>query len=404
MNTKLGYLLPEFPGQTHTFFWREIKALESKNIEVDIVSTKRPSSEIMSHTWSSEAESRTTYLFPPTTTLLIKAVLELFNSGLPAWLRCFKAIAQAKDVSLLGKLRLLLLMLAGAELAYLAKSKGWQHLHVHSCADGANIAMFAHLISAIPYSITLHGPLRDYGANQRQKWHFAKFATVITQKLYDEVADELQGCLPDKIAIAPMGVDTSVYRRNHNYSPWQKDTPCYIFSCGRLNPVKGHEDLIRSIPLLLNQGVDAYLTIAGDGEQGKNQYRQKLEEIIQTLGLERRVSLIGAVSEDVLLQYLEKAHVFSLASWEEPLGVAIMEAMSMQLPVVVTKAGGVGELVEDNISGIFVEPRSPERLAAAILQVNSDPQKAINIGEAARERVCKSFNSIRGAEVLIESI
>jgi glycosyltransferase involved in cell wall biosynthesis len=403
MNTKLGYLLPEFPGQTHTFFWREIKALEGMGIDVDIISTKHPSLKIMSHTWCSEAQRRTTYLFPPTKNL-INSVLELLRCGWSGWRRCLQAIIKAKDVSLAGKLRLTFLILIGAELSYLAKNRGWKHLHVHSCADAANVAMLASLLSGFPYSITLHGPLTDYGSNQPQKWCFAKFATVITNKLYQEINRDLAGYLPPKIAIVTMGVDTSVYQRSQPYSPWQEKTPCNIFSCGRLNPVKGHEDLIRAINLLRKQDIDARLTIAGDEERGQNEYRQKLQQIIQELGLNDCVTLLGAVSETVLRHHLELAHVFSLASWEEPLGVAIMEAMSMEVPAVVTKAGGVTELVEHEVSGLLVEPHSPQQLADSITKIIIDRELSINLGKTARQKAIASFDSRRGAEVLVEEV
>lgn len=403
MNTKLGYLLPEFPGQTHTFFWRELNALESMGIDVDIVSTKRPSLNMMSHTWSLEAQRRTTYLFPPANNL-INIVLELLRCGFSGWLRCFQTISKANDVSFLGKLRLVLLILIGAELSYLAKSRGWKHLHVHSCADAANVAMFAFLISRLPYTITLHGPLSDYGSNQQQKWCFAKFATVITKKLHEEVNRDLVGYLPPKVEIVPMGVDTSVYKRSQPYSPWKENTPCHIFSCGRLNPVKGHEDLIGAIDLLRKRDIDAYLAIAGDEEQGKNEYRKKLQHIIQELELENCVSLLGAVSETVLRNQLEKAHVFSLASWEEPLGVAIMEAMSMEVPVVVTKTGGVTELVEREVSGLLVDPHSSIQLADEIARVITHDELAISLGTAARKKAIESFNSRRGAETLVAAI
>ena len=64
MSCRIGYLVPEFPGQTHTFFWREVNALEAKGIEVDFVSTRRPPSGLISHAWAALAIQRTVYLAP----------------------------------------------------------------------------------------------------------------------------------------------------------------------------------------------------------------------------------------------------------------------------------------------------------------------------------------------------
>ncbi|WP_446416534.1 exopolysaccharide biosynthesis GT4 family glycosyltransferase EpsE [Coleofasciculus sp.] len=403
MNRTIGYLLPEFPGQTHIFWWREMNALTRMGIDIDIVSTRRPLSKLMSHTWVQEAQQRTTYLFPPRPNLF-GILIELLRCGIPGWFRCLQAILNAKNASLSGRLRLLALAFVGAEVSNLARSRNWQHLHVHSCADAANIAMFAALISKLSYSLTLHGPLKDYGPNQEQKWQHAAFGIVITQQLYEEVQNSLVGYLPKTIKIAPMGVDLDVFTRTSSYSPWRRNGACRIFSCGRLNFCKGYVDLIAAVDILRKQGINAELKIAGEDEQGGNGYRKELETLIQTLGLTDSVSLLGAVSEDRVKACLEEAHIFALASLREPLGVAIMEAMAMELPIVVTGSGGVKELVEAEVNGLLVEPQAPTQLADAISQLLHNPELSIRLGQAAREKIIQQFQAKRSAKVLYDAI
>lgn len=121
MNTRIGYFIPKFPGQTHMFFWREMAALESMGIEVDIVPTKRPLSKIMSYTWTLEAQQRTTYLFPPGENF-ITTFLEILRCGPGGWFRRLWAILRVKGVTLSERLRLFGLAFVGAELSYLARS------------------------------------------------------------------------------------------------------------------------------------------------------------------------------------------------------------------------------------------------------------------------------------------
>jgi colanic acid/amylovoran biosynthesis glycosyltransferase len=403
MKMRIGYMVPEFPGQTHIFFWREINSLENMGVELDIVSTKLPNSKIMSHTWSNQAQQRTTYLFPPTKNIG-KIFLELLRCGPKGWLRCLQVISNVKNISLPTKLHFVAYIFAGAELSYIAREKGWEHLHVHSCANAANVAMFASLISQIPYSITLHGPLSDYGSNQEQKWQFAKFAIVITQKLYEEIGKQLSGHLPPAIEIAPMGVNTTVFKRSKPYSLWQGGASCNIFSCGRLNPCKGHTELINTIHLLKEKGINAHLKIAGEDEQGGNGYRKELEKLISELGLKDSIDLLGAVSEDVVRENLEDAHIFVSASLHEPLGVATMEAMSMEVPVIVTRAGGVQELVDDGINGLFVDAESPDQLADAINKLLFNSELSMSFSKAGREKVTQHFHSQRSAEILVNAI
>lgn len=403
MKSRIGYFIPEFPGQTHIFFWREMAALESMGVEIDIVSTKRPPSKIMSHTWALEAQQRTTYLFPPGENL-IAAFLEILRCGPKGWRRCLWAIFKARGVTLFERLHLFALAYIGAELSSLARSRGWQHLHVHSCADAANVAMFASLISKLPYSLTLHGPITDYGPNQEQKWGFAAFGIVITKKLYGELNKCIAGHLPQKVKIAPMGVDSSRFKRKSAYSPWNRNDACRIFSCGRLDTCKGHEDLIVATYLLKKRGFNAYLEIAGEDEQGGNGYRKMLEKLIKRLSLKDCVHLLGAVSEDTVKESLEKARIFALASLHEPLGVAIMEAMAMELPVVVTGSGGVKELVDDNVDGILVQPENPEEMADAMTKVLQNKELALNLRKQSRKKILEKFHHRLSAELLVRCI
>jgi glycosyltransferase involved in cell wall biosynthesis len=373
-------------------------------IQVDIISTQLPDARLMSHTWTTEAQHRTIYLTPPTLRNFWGMGIALLQGGLKSWIACFQTIQRAKELSIAGKLRLLAFMLVGAEVSSIAKRQHWNHLHVHSCANSANVALFASLISGLPYSITLHGSLEDFGLNQAQKWSKAKFGIVITQKLYKEMHQALSGNLPQQVAIAPMGVNASVFQRTHRYLPWDEQTNCQIFSCGRLNHSKGHADLIEAIALLRQQGIPATLEIAGEDEQGGTGYRKELESLIQRLNLADSVRLLGATSEQTIKTNLENAHIFALASLHEPLGVAIMEAMAMEVPVIVTGSGGVKELIEQGVDGLLVEPQAPQQLADAILKLLSDRQLAQKLGSAGRIKVIQQFHSKRSAETLVDLI
>jgi colanic acid/amylovoran biosynthesis glycosyltransferase len=399
----VGYLIPEFPGQTHIFFWREMGALRTAGIEPELVSTRLPSRSIISHDWAEEAMRLTEYLFPLKPKALGSTIVELVRGGPKAWARCALAIGTGQG-SIKDKLRRAPLVLFGAELAAVARREGWTHVHVHSCANAASVAMFAHFLSGMTYSITLHGPLEDYGPDQPQKWANAAFAIVITQRLLEEVGTELAGALPPIIKVAPMGVDVEKFKRTTPYVPWRGEGPFQVFSCGRLNPCKGHDDLIKAIGLVRKEGIDARLAIAGEDDSGTGQYRAYLEKLIADEGLKEHVTLLGAVSEQVVRKGIETAHAFGLASLHEPLGVAIMEAMAMSTPVVVAKGGGVTELVSDGEDGLLATPQEPATVAAKLVQLARDPALASRLVEAGRRKVTKSFHQHMSAEALVAAL
>lgn len=392
---RIGYLVPQFPGQTHIFFWREIAALEAMGHEVHVFSTRPPAAGLMAHDWSGAAMARTTYLGRLAVTPTLGALARLAPRGLPLWaLRHGPRFA--RDTALtLGAARTLL-----AE----SRSRGLDHVHVHSCGRAALVAAFARRMGGVPYSLTLHGPLHDYGPGQAFKWSGAAFATIITRRLLDEVAETLAGHLPPRLVVRPMGVDTDTLRRDGPYAPPERGRPVRLFSCGRLNVVKGHQDLLQAMRQLLDQGVDVRLDIAGEDDDGGTGYRATLEALIARLRLQDHVRLLGAIDADAVRAHLQQAHLFVLASLHEPLGVAYMEAMAMEVPVIGTDAGGTRELIDDGRSGLLVAPGAPGALARAIRDAVTDPERLARYAEAGRARVVADFQARFGAETLAHEI
>jgi colanic acid/amylovoran biosynthesis glycosyltransferase len=409
---RLGYLVPEFPGQTHGFFWRETGVLKQLRILPDIVSTRRPRKDSANQEWGGQAERLTTYLVPSSLPELGSMVRELRTPGRNRMAEIFRA---ANEMS--GKrsrpflrprhIRALAKQLAwlalGARLSGLARERGWQHVHVHSCGNAANIALYAHLLSSLPYSLTLHGPLSDYGPNQAPKWANAAFSIVITNELNGEVRRALGTAVPQHLAVASMGVDAEEFSRASPYAPWSGKEAFRIFSCGRLNPSKGHDVLLAAVAEMLEAGADVELTIAGEDESGGNGYRRELERLLDRHGLRNHVRLLGAVPAGRIRQELDRSHAFALASHAEPLGVAIMEAMCMGVPVVTTAAGGVPELVLDG-TGLLVSPGNSNELAGAITRLTMDPELCVALGIAGRERASTAFGHRRSAEVLAQLV
>jgi colanic acid/amylovoran biosynthesis glycosyltransferase len=398
---RIAYLIPEYPGQTHTFFWRELHAIRKLGVEVKVFSTQKPPSKIISHDWAKMAMRETTYLFPPGPAQLFGAFAMLLRCGPWRWWRCLRAVMQADVPSLSERFRLLPLIIIAAELAALIEKQGLSHIHVHMCGDVATIAMFAHLLRDIPYSLTLHNSLSEFGFNQKWKWRFAAFAIVISRRHLSEVQEELHGFLPPQVVVAPMGVDLAALSRQTSYHPWSGSGICRIFSCGRLNPQKNHGDLLRALHLVRNSGLDARLTIAGGDDSREEIHKAELGGTMKELSLDGMVELLGAVSEPVVQAELEKAHIFALASIHEGVPVSVMEAMAMKLPVVVTDVGGMRELVDDGQNGFIVPARHPELMAERLVTLLRNPDQAQEFSHAARCKIEQCFHSGISAETIV---
>ena len=388
---RIAYLIPEFPAQTHNFFWNERVALQGIGVDTLLISTRRPNKALVSHAWAPIAEADTVYLAEPSSPEALVNLVEFIRFGPRAWSRALKAAIEGCPPKLL--LYNLALMFFATRLVLLMRRSGLSHCHSHSCGHAGLIAMLANRLAGISYSLTLHGDLKDYGPQQPVKFRYAAFAITITQKLSSQIRETLKDDTPRHIGLAPMGVNTAVFQRTGRYLAWAGSGPLRLFSCGRLNYVKGHQDLIRAVQILRDQGIDAVLEIAGEDDVGGSGYRKQLELLVTELDLSSSVSLLGAVSEKRVLQGLCEAHIFVLASHHEPLGVAIMEALSCATPVVATNRGGVPELIDHGVDGYLVSPEDPKILADAIRRVACDETMANAFSAAGRAKVEKSFRS-----------
>lgn len=168
-----------------------------------------------------------------------------------------------------------------------------------------------------------------------------------------------------------------------------------LLSVGRLVYQKAHEYLISAMPDVLKQVSNVKVAICGDGV-----LRQNLEMQIQSLRLEEQIKLLGMQSD--VTKYLVAADVFVLPSRWEGLPIALLEAMSVGLPVIATRVEGVDEVVEEGVHGILVKPESAEELVKAILQLSRDTAQRQRMGKAARLRVLNSFTVDRMCEKYLE--
>ena len=146
-----------------------------------------------------------------------------------------------------------------------------------------------------------------------------------------------------------------------------------VLSLGALIPRKGHDIVLRAVADL--PGVT--LLIAGDGPD-----RAALQAQAQRLGVANRVSLLGAVPHAALPDLLRAADVMALASASEGLANAWVEALACGTPIVITDAGGAGEVVTTPAAGRIVA-REPAAFAAAIAELLADPPDPRAVAQAA---------------------
>jgi len=199
-----------------------------------------------------------------------------------------------------------------------------------------------------------------------------------------------RGCPPEKpFAIIPPAIDAAFFTpRNEKDSTviGTSERPLRILSVGRLEWKKGYEYAFQAVSMLLDKGVRCEYHIIGAGA-----YQAPLVFARHQLGLEEVIQFLGAQPREVVREQLDWADVFLHAAVSEGFCNAVLEAQSMQLPVVCTDADGLPENVVDGVSGFVVPRREPQALAEKVTILAADPELRARMEQAGRERVVNHF-------------
>lgn len=177
------------------------------------------------------------------------------------------------------------------------------------------------------------------------------------------------------------------------------DAPVVVTVC-QLRPEKAVEVLVEAAALLSDRQPELRVLVAGEGAE-----RERLEPLIEELGLAETVLLLGT-RQDVP-DVLAAADVAVCCSDFEGTPLSVMEYMGAGLPVVATRVGGLPEVVEDGGQGLHVEPRDPAGLADALARLLEDEPLRQRLGEAARIRQRTTFDidaAVRRIEDLYDQL
>jgi starch synthase len=183
-----------------------------------------------------------------------------------------------------------------------------------------------------------------------------------------------------------------------------------LIYAGRLNPMKGVVPLLLSAARVTEQRQDVkYLLV---GESDSRDYAQVIESVFRRHPeLRSRVSIIGRVPRQQLALLYQVADIALVPSVYEPCAYSAIEAMSAGLPVIASNAGGLGEIVLHEKTGLLVAMRRHEagthevdtdELCAAQLALLANPRLATEYGLAGYERVLREYNSEKMARSTLQ--
>lgn len=161
-----------------------------------------------------------------------------------------------------------------------------------------------------------------------------------------------------------------------------KDNYTILFM-SRFVKEKGVYELIKSIPLIIEKGYsNIELILAGDGNEKKN-----MKELCKKLKITNSVSFLGYVRGQEKIIALKKANLFILPSYSEGLPIVLLEAMAAGLPIITTKAGGITEIIKNEINGILLNNVNENNIANAIIAFIKNPKFAAEIKKANLKKI-----------------
>jgi colanic acid/amylovoran biosynthesis glycosyltransferase len=393
MSLRLGYMVPEFPGQTHVFFWREVETLRQLGADVRIVSTKRPTPFVCRHAFGKEALVDTHYLYPPQLSSLGSWIVQS-GSGLARAREYLAAIVDRQSI-----IHRCGLLAAAIDLIDWARQNGIEHIHGHSCANSAHILALANAMVGLPYSLTLHGDLEVYGTDHGLKMKSAKFVSAVGEHLVRQIVQRV-GIPPDHVFSTLMGLDVgrlAPAAKARKYS----EGPARLITVARLAPTKGHVYALQAIAKARAAGLEIHYAIVGEGP-----HREALTAVIEELDLRDHATLVGSLSEEEVFRQLESADIFILPSFGagEAWPVAVMEAMAVGMPVIATRIGATEEMVEDGCDGFLVAQCDSEAIVSKIMLLTRDHNLRERIGRNARATAMRNFEVQNTSRVLLDAI
>jgi len=269
-------------------------------------------------------------------------------------------------------------------------------VHVHALFSFAPVvAAYCARGAGVPYVISPHGVLNMWGReNRRRRLKSASIRHVEGPLLRDAAKlqftsrRELEEFSQLGIRVAAEVIPLALTGTAEMASlPAYQAPPELLALTGpvilflaRIHPIKNLDMLLRAFAGVLARYPAAALVVAGDGEPD---VVSGLRSLARNLGIDNNVRWVGFARADIKRWLLGRADVFVLPSWSENFGLAVAEAMSAGIPVIVTRGVGIADIVLAAGCGVVTDCSEPA-LCAAIESLLDDEPARLRMGLAGR--------------------
>ena len=347
----------------------------------------------------------------------------------PQWLdrlwdsKLVLSLASRKSISTNPK------MLGEMTVSVLKGEDGFQRKEIHKLIDWLKTEQLPDVIN-LPYSLliglaeplkaalnrpvlcTLQGedlfldglqePYRTQALDliRKQLDHVDLFLSV--SEYYAEFMPKYLGIPADKIHVVPLGINPAGFalRESHDSAPFT------VGFFARVAPEKGLHVLAEAYRLLRQSGdlPEARLEVAGYMAPDCRPYLNDIEKKLKKAKLGDEFHYRGVLDRADKIEFLRQLDVMSIpATYDEPKGVSLLEALACGVPLVQPRRGGFTEILEKTGGGLLVKPDDPDALAHGIREIYRDKQRATELGANGFRGVREHYTSAHMADKLLQA-
>jgi colanic acid/amylovoran biosynthesis glycosyltransferase len=386
---RISILLDSFPTFSETFIYNQIYFLIDKGYNVTVYSIKGGKTIIHEKVSIYNLEEKVIYLRHGFQFMAIKNFLKF-------------PIVSIKNLKILS-LKKYLFYLNNLDIFYCLNGT-ITHSHFGHTGELIGFLKNIGLLRKTEIVHSFHGfdllPNRSeyYRIKYKNLFKYGKIFTV-NSKYTLELLENISDVKPKSICLLPELLDTKYFSKSMIKSP----KSFRLIFIGRLISWKAPILAIMIIQILNDKGLPVFLDIIGDGNE-----RKDCEDYIVSNKLQEVVTLWGVLDQKDIKLKLEEASVFIAPGITDPItcraenqGLVIQEAQSMELPVIVSDAGGMKYGLIDGVTGYVIEEGNIEAFAERIIFLINNPDFRIEMGKKGRQFVKENFDSnVLGLELL----
>lgn len=390
---KIAFLVDQFPSVAETFVLNQIVGLIKLGHDVHVFASKLGSNAEVHDGYKNYDLSKKTHYYQIPNNKIVRILKAIFlitkyaptnHNVIFSSLNIFRYGKQAGSLSLLF-MSIPLLERGPFDI-------------IHS--QFGTLGLFAVSLNQIlPSKCKLVTSIRGYDVTVFLKKHPGAYRGLFREgDLFLPVCEFLkdrliqEGCEEKKIVVHYSGIDCSKFEYVQRQRVFGE--PIKVLTIARLVEKKGVAFAIEAVSRLLSRGDKIQYTVVGDGV-----LRENLQQLIEGMGIERQVKLLGWKTHEAVKMLLEEAHVLVAPSLtsdsgdQEGIPNAIKEAMATGLPVISTFHSGIPELVTDGVSGLLLPERDAVSIADALAYLIRHPEICKKMGEEGRRQVELKFDT-----------